>query len=136
MIAEVLAAKSALASLSIPVYVSEAPSDAPLPRIILWTSAGARSLDTGVVPVGDVIDDQLGVTLAAETAEAVLVLAPQARALLTPTGVGSLTVTGRTVTLEHVEARAVQIDRDVTIPNTNRHPAYGVDLFRLVSIPS
>ena len=62
--------------------------------------------------------------------------APQARALLTPTGVGSLTVTGRTVTLEHVEARAVQIDRDVTIPDTNRHPAYGVDLFRLVSIAS
>lgn len=136
MIAEVTAAKAVIVALGLPVYFAEAPASAAFPRVILWTSAGAPAIESDITSSTTVIDDILGVTVAAETAEAVLVHAARVRTALTGNGVGSLTVTGRTVTLVLSESRPVLIDRDITIPTTNTHPAYGVDLIRLVSIPS
>lgn len=46
---------------------------------------------------------------------------------------GSLTVTGRVASLTWVRSEFVDLDLDVTIPSTSRHPAFGVDTYLLHS---
>ena len=46
-----------------------------------------------------------------------------------------LAVGNRHASVQFVRAEVVDVDRDVTIVGTNRHPAYGVDTYLLVSHP-
>ena len=55
---------------------------------------------------------------------------PAGRALLAAT---RPTVTGRAVWLSLESSEPAAVDRDLTLPDTNRHPAYVVDRYRLIS---
>ena len=48
---------------------------------------------------------------------------------------GPLTVPGRLAELNFARSEYIGVDTDATIPDTNRHPAYGVDTYHLTSIP-
>lgn len=116
-----------------PVHIIDAPGSPTYPYVLLWGSPGllqAAEADG----VQDDIDDLVGVTHVAATPEAALVVVDRVRSYL----MGARPVVeGRHVQpLRLFDSRNVEVDRDVTMPATNRHPAYAVDLYRLVSEPA
>jgi hypothetical protein len=79
------------------------------------------------------LDELLRVMLVHTTTEGVLAAHEQVRATLH----GSHpSVVGRSVTLRLFGSEPVDVDRQMTLPTANRHPAYGVDIYRLTSVPA
>lgn len=136
MIAHVAALKALLAPLGYPVHFTEAPAAPTMPYVLLWTSGGSPSLEASIVGETSTHDSSLGVTVVAGTPDGVLIVQERVRATLTPLGVGTLTVPGRLAWLRLMDSRPVAVDPAVTITATGKHPAYGVDMYRLVSTPA
>jgi hypothetical protein len=126
------AIKALLAPLGYPVYYVDAPDRPTMPYVLLWGSSGVPSSEQAIVGPGD-LTDLLGITTVAATPEAVLIVRSRVRTVLDdsrPTSAGSL------VWLNLADSRPTAVDRDVTDPTTNRHPAYGVDMYRLIAVPA
>lgn len=131
MLAHITAIKALLAPVGA-VYYVDVPDAPALPYVLLWGSSGVPSDDVPISGADD-LTDLLGVTAVAGTPDGVLIVRSRVRTLLD--GAHPI-VAGRLVTLRLFDSRPTQVDREVTIPNTNRHPAYGVDLYRLTSVPA
>jgi hypothetical protein len=138
------AIRAVLAPLGYPVHFVEAPTSnladgtrqVPVPPyLVIWSSLGALS-GAALDNVRADIDDTFGVTYVAGTPEAALVVGQRVRDVLTPLGFGDLSVPGRRAWVRHEDSRPIQVDRDVVARDLNRHPAYGVELFRLISTPA
>lgn len=103
------------------------------PYVLLWSGTG-RLISDEVDGAQDDLNDILGVTTVAASADAVLVATARVRSYL----LGKQPVVeGRYVQpLRLIDAQQVTPDRDVTVPGTNRHPSFAVDLYRLISEPA
>lgn len=139
------ALKAALEPLGYEVYFTDATTknlpdgtrEVPAPPyLVVWSDSGRiDSPDLADAHVGT--DARFGLTWVATSPEAALVVGERARNHLTPAGRGDLPgVPGERVWLLHEDTRGVQVDRDVVARDSNRHPAYGVDMFRLISTPA
>jgi len=101
---------------------------------------GAGSWGTGVEgvlcgPDGS-LDTEVRIKAVAGTPEGVSIMLSRVRDLLSPDRAWSrLSVSGRAVQVRFERSEFVTVDIDVTITNTDRHPAVGVDSYRLVSEP-
>lgn len=127
------AVKALLAPLNRRVYVIGAPSAVEYPYFLLWGLPGTRSteaLDGRQV----VVNDLLRVTSVGKTPESAMELQRLSRdALIEAVPV----VAGRTVhALRMFDSQPIQADRDIVLPDVNRNPFYGVDIYRLVSEPA
>jgi hypothetical protein len=122
-----------LAHTGFDVHLVDVPQTPTYPYVLLWCSPGllvAETLDGAQT----LLDDQLGVTTVADTAEGAFAAAKRVRDALNGRAPD---VPGRhTERLELRDARPVAPDRDVTIEATGRHPAFAVDLYRLASSPA
>lgn len=131
MLAHITAVKALLAPLGYAVYYVDVPEAPAFPYVLLWGTGGIAGPEQPMSGPAD-LTDRLGVTCVAGTPEGVLIAAARVRGVLDG---AEPAVAGRRVWLSLWDSRAVQVDREVTIPNTNRHPAYGVDLYALTSVP-
>jgi len=122
-----------LAPLGHEVHFVDVPDVPAYPYILLWSSAGVPGREVPLCDQHTDLDTQLGVTMVAATPLGVLRLAGLVRPILDG---APLTVPDRSARLDLVDSRDVQVDRDVTLPQPDRHPAYGVDLYRLRSTPA
>lgn len=134
MIAELDAIKAAVTDAGLRVYFADAGLSPAYPYVLLWTGSGRPADEVSVARSGDFVDD-LGVTCVAGTPEGVLTVQAAVRDALAPFAAGVAT-SGRLVWLSLYDSRAVQVDRDVTITSSGKHPAYGVDMYRLTSVPA
>ena len=105
-----------------PFLVIEAPSWAPDPSM-------------AVDGVPHMIETDVRLRAVAGTPAGVGILLRQARQALGDGTPCTLIVSGRDVTLTWARAEFIGLDRDATIPDTNRHPAVGVDTYSLTSQP-
>ena len=133
MKAHIDAIKALLVSTGYDVYFADVPETPDYPYVLLWCSPGLMVADS-LRGVQDVLDEPLGVTTVGANTDATLIAAGVARAALLG---AHPTVAGRYVhELRLTDSRPVRIDRDVTLPDTNRHPSYGVDIYALKSDPA
>lgn len=102
-----------------------------MPYVLLWTGTGRPPVEESVAG-STVFEDDLGVTAVAALPLGVLSVQERARAALA--SVPADVVAGRRLSLSRYDSRPVQVDRDVTY--STGHPAYGVDMYRLVSVPA
>lgn len=121
--------------------------DATAPTFIVWAQGEARyfvltapahelSDEAAVSSTTDAFDFEVRVKAVTGTPEGVLAMLDLARAELSPGGRSSaLTVAGRAATIRFVRSEFVDVDDSTTITGTNRHPAVGVDTYRVVSQP-
>ena len=131
MKAHYAAIEAALAALYT-TYVVDVPVTPTLPYYVLWGPAGTRPEEATVGgQLWDDVDTDVYVTAVAGTAEGVLTMQAAARSALS-----SLSVAGHLVAVTLSDSRPLMVDRDVILPNTDRHPVYGVDVYRLQSTPS
>lgn len=133
MIGELDAIRDALEVLGWPVFYVDAPEKPTvLPYLVLGSSSGRMFGPALCADLTD-LDDLLRVMAVHHNPEAVVLAQEQVRAVLHNT---HPPVDGRAVTVRLLGSEPVAVDRDMTIAATNRHPAYGVDVYRLTSVPA
>lgn len=133
MRAHIDAVKALLGSLPYAVFYGDVTGSPTYPYIMLWSGTG--SLDAAEADgVQDDLNDLLGVTMVAQNPDGVLAVAAKVRPVL----MGARpTVAGRKVhPLRLFSSQPVRPDESVKLPNTDAHPAYGVDQYRLLSEPA
>lgn len=131
-----LDAIEALLSGLMPVYIGDVPDAPAYPYVLLWSSAG-NQVGASIDDVHRDLEALVGVTVAATTPRNALMEADRVRGVLAAGGRRvALTVTGRRASLRLYDSRPVEVHRSVTLPGTNRHPAYVVDLYRVHSTPA
>ena len=134
------AVASFLAPLGYPVHLfhAEGPGDGvtpPVPYLVLRGPSWDTGDEVGVCGGRDQLDTRVNVTAAASTAEGALVVLGRVRDLVGARAV--LSVAGRAAQVsDHRSEVNPQIDWDLRLPNSNRHPGFGVDSYRLTSHPT
>ena len=126
MIDHVSAVEKILTGAGHTVYFVDVPEKPTYPYALLWSTSGTL-VSESLCGSDDDLDEPLGVTAAAGTPEGVLIFQGLVRELLDGS---SPVVAGRSTNLDLTLSQRVEVDRDVTIVDTNRHPAFGVDLYR------
>jgi hypothetical protein len=123
----VVALKVRLAPLGYPVHYVEVPGAPTYPYLLLWSTTGRMAAHT-LAGRRDFLDDTLGVTGVALSADGVLTVQKRQRALLDG---HRLDADGWLMDeLRLKDAQQVQVDRDVEIPGAG-YPKYGVDLYAI-----
>lgn len=113
-------------------YVVDVPDTPTLPYYVLWGPAGTLPEESTVAGrLSTDFDTDVYVTAVAGTGEGVLTMQAAARSAL-----ATVTVSGRSVAVTLADSRPLMVDRDVVLPDTDRHPVYGVDVYRLQSTPA
>ena len=108
----------------------------PVPYLVL-RGAWRSPEEMPVCERTDSLDTPVYITGTASTAEGALVVLDRVRRHLSPHLAPTvLAVTGRTAQVRWVRNEVEpQVDRDLRLPNSNRHPGFGVDSYRLTSEP-
>jgi hypothetical protein len=120
----------ALAEPLYPTHYAEVHGDPTYPYVLVWSSPGRLTTAT-LSDALDILDDTLGVTAVALTGEGVLAVQAAVRAVLHG---ATLAVPGRFAGLRLAGSQPVAVDHTVTLTD-GRHPAYGVDTYRIHSVP-
>jgi hypothetical protein len=122
------------------LFHAEGPSEAETPAVPFLVLGGAweRGDELPVCDETDELDTELRITATASTVEGASIVLDRVRGHLSPRGSWTpVPMTGRHVAVKREQSGyEPQIDRDLRLPNTNRHPGTGVDLYRLVSTPT
>ncbi|MDO5534118.1 MAG: hypothetical protein Q4F65_05655 [Propionibacteriaceae bacterium] len=143
MRAHLRAVVAALEPLGYPVHLLHAnpPGDdastvPPVPYLVL-RGAWANPDDMPACDATDDLDTALFITGTASTAEGALVVLDRVRRHLSPSMRPTrLDLAGRAAQVRWVRNEVEpQVDRDLRLPNSNRHPGFGVDSYRLTSQP-
>ena len=108
-----------------------------LPYFVLSSSALDPSREVPVCSTTETVDAEVRVKAVTGTPAGVFTMLRLAREELSP-GLESspLTVAGRVASIRFVRSEFVDVDESTTITGTNRHPAQGVDTYRIVSHPA
>lgn len=120
-------------STGLPVYLTDVPEGVSptFPYVIVWFGTGKIVPDD--LGDTDLLADRIGVTNVGVTPESVLSITARTRAVLR--GWAPAPSAWHVQPLRIFDGQDVQPDRDVTLPDSNRHPYFGVDLYRLVAEP-
>lgn len=124
-----------LTALGITTHITWAVNAAH-PYFVLSSPTFDPSDEANVASDHDTIDALVRVKAVTGTDDGVRTMLDLARDDLSP-GLASseLTVAGRSARIRFVRSEFVDVDRDVTITDTDRHPFMGVDTYRIVSQP-
>lgn len=116
------------------VHIGDATGTLP-PFAVLWSPQLGRDRDAGAASCGS-WSAQVGVTITADTLEIAADLSGECVELLTPgrTSAGHV-IPGHVLWLSFFEQRTQQVERAVTLPESDSHPASVVLLFDLHSTP-
>ena len=108
-----------------------------VPYVVLSAPAWSGTDEVAVSDTGEVLDTDVRFTAVAGTPDGVLIILNRLRSVLSPdSGWRDVAVADRVAQVRYIRSEFVSVDRDVTITGTNRHPAVGVDTYRLVSQPA
>lgn len=134
MKADIAAIRALLTTAGLTNYFIDVPEKPTYPYDLVWSGAGGLATERPVADSHADVDTLIGVTHVAGTPEGVLIVQAATRAAL---DLKSPVVAGRVTSLElQPGSPAIQMDRGVKIPGTNRNPAYGVDTYRYRSTPA
>ena len=116
-----------LETLGYDVYDTDVTESSPnFPYLLVWGGNSNPHPEQNLGSQSDGVSDWCGVTVAAGTAAGVRTVHEQVRDLIQPNGF-PLELAGYTLKIR--EHQRTQVDRDEVITNTNRHPAFCVDIY-------
>ena len=130
--AHVAALKAVLSGGGFVVYVGDVTGTVSYPSVMIQAATGLP-VSVNLASDQEEVSEGVNVTVVDDSPANCMVTIEAVRALLHGL---VIEVDGRSCEpLRLTGAQPVVVDRDVTITGTNRHPAYGVDTWRLVSTP-
>lgn len=108
----------------------------PVPFLVLGGS-WSRGEDAPLCDSTETLDTTIRITGTASTTEGAGVVMDRVRLLLSPGGGwSSVPMEGRAVQVKRLRAEVDPMaDPDLRLPNSDRHPGFGVDSYRLRSVP-
>lgn len=119
-----------LATEHIPVGIGDMTGTRP-PFVSLWGPPAGREPDAGLGRCGE-YSAVVGFTATAHTTALALQIADETIQRLTPKHApSSFAIDGGRFSVAFVSAQSAQIDRGVTLPGSNTHPAYVTAQFRI-----
>lgn len=119
--------KTALKTLGYKVYDTDVTESSPkFPYIVVWGDHNRPHVESPLSSKILGVQDRLGVTCAAATAEGARMLHGMVRAILQPNGYPA-TVAGFVLKLS--DHQPPQVDRDETLATSGSHPVYTVDIY-------
>ena len=145
MRAHLNALKAALEPLGYPVHLFYAhpltgQPEGTVPAVPYLVLRGAWDApeDMPLCGTSDGLDTTVYVTAAASTAEGASIVLGRVRALLSPSlSRTSVPMAGRRMSVRWLRSEVEpQVDRDLRLPNSDRHPGFGVDSYHLNSVPT
>lgn len=112
--------------------------EVPLVPYLVLRSGWGRPDDMPVCGETEDLDTTVLVTAAATTAEGAGVVLGRVRALLSPSMQRTtIPMLERAASVRWLRSEIEPtVDRDVRLPNSNRHPGFGVDSYHLHSVPN
>lgn len=110
------------------VYDTDVTDTPTFPYIVAWGGDSRPHQEQNLGSQADGVSDRVGVTVAAGTVAGVRTVHRQVRALLQPDGY-PITLGGYMLKIS--DHQPAQVDRDVTLTGTGRHPAFCVDLYNV-----
>lgn len=126
---EAIAARLAAAPAEIPAHFLRVAGKPTYPYALVW--GGSGRLDTDTLADADHLDDTFAVTWVSLSPLGVLDLRAIGRAALDDWAPTSTIWQMQPITLQKRMGQDVQVDSDVTFPDTNQHAYFAVDRFRL-----
>lgn len=135
MIAHLNAVKALLVPVGNPVHVIDATGTLTYPYFLVWPSTGAPGVDAALDQNAD-LSFLIGVTAVGTAVDSAGIVARNAKTVLGPSKFVPLTVSGRRAWIRWEGLATANVDRDVTLPNSNTHPAFEAHLYRVESIPA
>lgn len=126
----ITALKAHLLAAGITAYWVDVPDLPTFPYVLFWGPAWGKTEDS-LAPT-TAIDTILKVTTVAENPDLALTFTSRVLTLLDKK---ALTAQDRTFELNLEWSQDVEVDRQVTLPPLNRHPAYAVSGFHLNASP-
>lgn len=135
MISHLKAIQAHLASLSYLTHLIAAPEISGQ-YLVLGGRTWATPGDVPLCGRSQSLETDWRVTAVAGTPEGVGIMLDRVRGLLSPAvDWTQVPMSGRSVWVRFERSEFLAVDRDSTIVGTNRHPAYGVDTYQLMSEP-
>lgn len=137
MIAELNAVKDRIESLGVTTFIGWAYNP-PARYVVLEPVTWDGLSEIGLCGPDEALDETFRVKgVAGTTVEGALILLGLVRDELSPGRRWSaLTVAGRVAEVKHVRMEMATVDESTTATTKDRHPAFGVDTYRLMSQPS
>lgn len=117
-----------LSTLGWQVYDTDVPDTPKFPYIVVWGGGSRPHVEAPLSSKIMGVQDRLGVTYAAGTPEGARIVSAAARTVLQPSGY-PLWLNG--FRLKLTDHQQVQVDADVKLSSTDRHPAFAVDIFEV-----
>lgn len=136
MIAHLNAVKALLEPLGSPVYLIDATGATSYPYFLVWLSPTGGPGPDGALDQNADLSLLIGVTAVGASADSAGGRATKGKLLLGPTKPTPLVVAGRKAWIRWEGFGNAGVDRDVTLPNTNTHPAFEAHLYRVESAPA
>jgi hypothetical protein len=105
--------------------------------IVLGGRSWATPEDLPLCGVSQALETDWRLTAVAGLPDGVMIMLARLREQLSP-GIRwtRIPMTGRLCWVKFERSEFVAVDRDLTVTNTNRHPAVGVDTYRIMSEPT
>lgn len=135
MIAHLQAVKALLVPLGRPVHLIDATGESSYPYYLVWPSTGAPGLDGRLDENAD-LSFLIGVTGVGQTVDSAGIVSRNAKVVLGPSKFVPLAVADRKAWIRWEGLASANVDRDVTMPGTNTHPAFEAHLYRVESTPA
>ena len=136
MIAHLAAVKTHLGPLGYTAHLVWAP-EVTGQYLVLGGRAWERPRESPLSGLTDDLDTDLRITAVTGTPEGASIMLARVRALLSPQlDETRVPMAGRDVRVRFERSEFLTVDQDQVITGTSRHPAVGVDTYRLTSQPS
>lgn len=132
MRAHIDAVKSLLAGGGVTAYWVDVAVSPVYPYALLWGPSWGDSAETTLGGCDTDMDRSLMVTCVAANPDVLLTFVDRVKSIMDGS---SPLVAGRSTDLRYVRSETTDVDRTVTIPPTNRHPAFAVEAYRYRSTP-
>lgn len=123
------AARTLLAELGHEVHIIDVPERPAFPYILLWGGVGTPHPERDLRGDFTDLDATMGVTVTAGTPEGCFIVQKRVRNALE--GVELELAEGRSGPLRLLDSQPVQMDRDITILDSDRNPAFAVDIYSI-----
>ena len=137
MKAHVAAIKAFLAPLAYDTHTVWVPSPIPAQYVVLGVKGAEPGSELPLCGTHQVLDTDIRVKAVTGTPDGVLIMLDRIRDHLSPSwGWTRIPMAGRRAQIKFVRSEFVDVDVDATITGTSRHPAVGVDTYRLHSQPT
>lgn len=117
-------------------FLFQGPIDSPVQALVLQAPASGEYGELPVCGADSMLQSPIRLLARGLTGESVGMMLKKSQEVLSPLKIATrFEVTDRVATMKWIRGEFITADPDVTMPETNRNPFWGIDTYELISQP-